>query len=292
MSDRTKKENSGDFLGAHMSIAGGLHKAVERGRVAGCGVLQVFTQNSNQWRGKRIADSDAALFREAWEESGMRDIVSHDIYLINLAAAPGEVREKSMAGFLEEMERCARLGIDKIVMHPGSHLGEGEETGISRIAEAFDTLFEQAPDFTGTVLLETTAGQGTNLGYRFEHLREIRDRSAFADRFGICFDTCHTFAAGYDITTREGYVRVFEEFDRVLGLENLRVFHFNDSKKGLNCRVDRHEHIGRGAMGLEGFRFLMNDERFRGIPKILETPKGDNDEMDAINLKTLRDLVE
>ena len=292
MSDRTKKGNPGDYLGAHMSIAGGLHKAVERGRVAGCGVLQVFTQNSNQWRGKRIADSDAALFREAWEESGMRDIVSHDIYLINLAAAPGEVREKSMAGFLEEMERCARLGIDTIVMHPGSHLGEGEETGISRIVEAFDTLFEQAQDFTGTVLLETTAGQGTNIGYRFEHLREIRVRSAFTDRFGICFDTCHTFAAGYDITTREGYVRVFEEFDRVLGLENLRVFHFNDSKKGLNCRVDRHEHIGRGAMGLEGFRFLMNDERFRGIPKILETPKGDNDEMDAINLKTLRDLVE
>jgi len=292
MSDRTKKGNPGDYLGAHMSIAGGLHKAVERGRVAGCGVLQVFTQNSNQWRGKRITDSDAALFREAWEESGMRDIVSHDIYLINLAAAPGEVREKSMAGFLEEMERCARLGIDTIVMHPGSHLGEGEETGISRIVEAFDTLFEQAQDFTGTVLLETTAGQGTNIGYRFEHLREIRVRSAFTDRFGICFDTCHTFAAGYDITTREGYVRVFEEFDRVLGLENLRVFHFNDSKKGLNCRVDRHEHIGRGAMGLEGFRFLMNDERFRGIPKILETPKGDNDEMDAINLKTLRDLVE
>lgn len=292
MSDRTKKGTTGDFLGAHMSIAGGLHKAVERGRVAGCGVLQVFTQNSNQWRGKRIADSDAALFREAWEESGMRDIVSHDIYLINLAAAPGEVREKSKAGFLEEMERCARLGIDKIVMHPGSHLGEGKETGINRIVEAFDALFEQAQDFTGTVLLETTAGQGTNIGYRFEHLREIRDRSAFPERFGICFDTCHTFAAGYDITTREGYVRVFEEFDRVLGLENLRVFHFNDSKKGLNCRVDRHEHIGRGAMGLEGFRFLMNDERFRGIPKILETPKGDNDEMDAINLKTLRDLVE
>jgi deoxyribonuclease-4 len=292
MSDRTKKGNSGDFLGAHMSIAGGLHKAVERGRVAGCGVLQVFTQNSNQWRGKRIADSDAALFREAWEESGMRDIVSHDIYLINLAAAPGEVREKSMAGFLEEMERCARLGIDKIVMHPGSHLGEGEETGISRIVEAFNTLFEQAQDFTGTVLLETTAGQGTNIGYRFEHLREIRDRSAFPERFGICFDTCHTFAAGYDITTREGYGKVFEEFDRVLGLENLRVFHFNDSRKGLNCRVDRHEHIGRGAMGLDGFRFLMNDERFSRIPKILETPKGDNDEMDAINLKTLRDLVE
>ncbi len=292
MSDRPVKENPAHWLGAHMSIAGGLPKAVERGRAAGCGVLQVFTQNSNQWRGKRVTDSDVSLFREKWEESGIKEIVSHDIYLINLAATPGETRDKSMAGFLEEMERCARLGIDKIVMHPGAHLGEGEETGISRIVEAFDTLFQQARDFTGTVLLETTAGQGTNIGYRFEHLREIRDRSDFPDRFGVCFDTCHTFAAGYDITTREGYDSVFGEFDRVLGLENLRVFHFNDSKKGLNCRVDRHEHIGRGAMGLEGFRFLMNDQRFSHIPKILETPKGDNDEMDAINLKTLRDLVE
>jgi len=292
MSDGPLKKNPVHWLGAHMSIAGGLPKAVERGRAAGCGVLQVFTQNSNQWRGKRITDSDASLFREKWEESGIKEIVSHDIYLINLAAAPGETRDKSMAGFLEEMERCARLGIGKIVMHPGAHLGEGEETGISRIVEAFDTLFQQARDFTGIVLLETTAGQGTNIGYRFEHLREIRDRSDFPDRFGVCFDTCHTFAAGYDITTREGYDSVFGEFDRVLGLENLRGFHFNDSKKGLNCRVDRHEHIGRGAMGLEGFRFLMNDQRFSGIPKILETPKGDNDEMDAINLKTLRDLVE
>jgi len=292
MSDRPVKENPAHWLGAHMSIAGGLPKAVERGRAAGCGVLQVFTQNSNQWRGKRITDSDASLFREKWAESGIKEIVSHDIYLINLAAAPGETRDKSMAGFLEEMERCARLGIDKIVMHPGAHLGDGEETGVSRIVEAFDILFQQARDFTGTVLLETTAGQGTNIGYRFEHLREIRDRSDFPDRFGVCFDTCHTFAAGYDITTREGYDSVFGEFDRVLGLENLRVFHFNDSKKGLNCRVDRHEHIGRGAMGLEGFRFLMNDQRFSSIPKILETPKGDNDEMDAINLKTLRDLVE
>jgi deoxyribonuclease-4 len=281
-----------DYLGAHMSISGGLHKAVERGLAAGCGVIQLFTQNSNQWRGKPVSDSEAALFRERREESGLHDVVSHDIYLINLAAAPGEVRDKSLAGFLEEMERCARLGIDKIVMHPGSHLGEGEETGIGRIVDAFDLLFEKGRDFTGKVLLETTAGQGSNLGYRFEHLREIRDRSAHPRRFGICYDTCHTFAAGYDITTESGYRSVFEEFDRVLGLENLLAFHFNDSKKGLNCRVDRHEHIGQGSMGLSGFRFIMNDERFSRIPKILETPKGDRDEMDAVNLKTLRDLVE
>lgn len=281
-----------DYLGAHMSIAGGLHKAVERGLAAGCGVIQVFTQNSNQWRGKPVSDSEAALFRERREEAGLHDVVSHDIYLINLAAAPGEVRDKSLAGFLEEMERCARLGIDKIVMHPGSHLGEGEETGINRIVEAFDLLFEKGREYTGKVLLEITAGQGSNLGYRFEHLREIRDRSSFPDRFGICFDTCHAFAAGYDITTEEGYRGAFEEFDRVLGLENLLVFHFNDSKKGLSSRVDRHEHIGRGALGLQGFRYIMNDPRFARIPKILETPKGDREEMDAVNLKTLRDLVE
>jgi deoxyribonuclease-4 len=274
-----------------MSIAGGLHKAVERGLEAGCGVIQVFTQNSNQWKGKNLTDSDVSLFRERLEESGIHQVVSHDIYLINLAAPPGEVREKSLAGFTEEMERCARLGIDLIVMHPGSHLGDGEETGIMRIVEAFDTLFDRAPEFSGLVLLETTAGQGSNLGYRFEHLRDIRDRSAFPHRFGICFDTCHTFAAGYDLTAEEGYQGVFEEFDRILGLENLKVFHFNDSKKGLDCRVDRHEHIGRGAMGLSGFRFLMNDERFSRIPKILETPKGDDNEMDAINLRTLRGLV-
>lgn len=281
-----------DYLGAHMSISGGLSKAIDRGSAAGCGVIQIFTQNSNQWRGKAVSDSEVSLFREKREAAGLVDIVSHDIYLINLAAAPGEVRDKSLTGFLEEMERCARLGIDKIVMHPGSHVGEGEETGIKRIVEAFDHLLEEGKDFTGKVLLETTAGQGTNIGYRFEHLGEIRDRSAFPDRFAFCFDTCHTFAAGYDFTTAEGYRQVFADFDRILGLENLLAFHFNDSKKGLGSRVDRHEHIGLGVLGLSGFRFLMNDERFVSVAKILETPKGDNDEMDAINLKTLRDLVE
>lgn len=274
-----------------MSIAGGLHNAPERGARAGCGVIQVFTQNSNQWRGKAVSDSDVSLFREKWEESGLHEIVSHDIYLINLAAAPGEVREKSLAGFQEEMERCARLGVSKIVMHPGSHVGDGEEVGIKRICEAFDFLIEKTPDYTGKILLETTAGQGSNLGYDFGQLKAIIDGAAFPDRFAVCYDTCHTFAAGYDITTEAGYKQVFEEFDRVIGVGKLQCFHINDSKKGLNCRVDRHEHIGQGAMGLSGFRSIMNDPRFARIPKILETPKGDNDEMDAINLKVLRNLV-
>lgn len=280
-----------DYLGAHMSIAGGLHLAVERGVKAGCGVIQLFTQNSNQWRGKMPTDSDVSLFRDAWGASGIHDIVSHDIYLINLAAAPGEVLDKSLASFREEMERCARLGIGKIVMHPGSHLGAGEETGIKRICEAFNQLIAATPDYTGTILLETTAGQGTNLGYTFGHLRAIIDGTDFPDRFAICYDTCHIFAAGYDITTEAGYRAVFDEFDRVIGIDRLHCFHINDSKKGLGCRVDRHDHIGQGEMGLDGFRFLMNDPRYSTIPKILETPKGDNDEMDAINLKLLRGLT-
>ena len=280
-----------DYLGAHMSIAGGIHLAVDRGVAAGCGVIQIFTQVSNQWRGKMPSDADAALFRDKLRESGLHEAVSHDIYLVNLAAAPGETRDKSLAGFAEEMRRCAKLGIGKIVMHPGSHVGDGEVVGIDRIVAAFDLLFAAVPEFTGRVLLETTAGQGTNLGYTFEQLRAIIHGSSSPGRFGICFDTCHTFAAGYDLTTRESYDRVWDDFDRIVGLERLHCFHFNDSKKGLGCRVDRHEHIGQGAMGLEPFRLLLNDPRFATVPKILETPKGDNDEMDEVNLKLLRSLI-
>ncbi|HEY6873643.1 MAG TPA: deoxyribonuclease IV [Geobacteraceae bacterium] len=280
-----------DYLGAHMSISGGIFNAPDRGVKTGCGVIQVFTQNANQWRGKPVSDSDAALFRERWEESGLHEIVSHDIYLINLGAPPGEVRDKSLAGFREEMERCSRLGIAKIVMHPGAHTGDGDDVGIARICEAFEALFPAVPEFTGKVLLETTAGQGSNVGYRFEHLRAIMDGTSFPDRFAVCYDTCHTFAAGYDITSAEGYATVFSDFDRVVGLDRLQAFHVNDSKKGLNCRVDRHEHIGQGAMGIEPFRLLVNDPRFAKVPKILETPKGDDDEMDAVNLTVLRDLV-
>jgi deoxyribonuclease-4 len=281
-----------DYLGAHMSIAGGLHNAIDRGLKAGCGVIQIFTQNANQWRGKAVSEEDAALFRGKWTESGLHEIVSHDIYLINLAAPEGEIREKSLNAFQEEMKRCALVGIDKIIMHPGAHLGDGEEEAIKRIAAAFDQLFETVGEFSGKVLIETTAGQGTNIGYRFEQLRDIIGGSSHPDRFAVCFDTCHTFAAGYDTTTEAGYGQVFEEFDRIIGLDRLLAFHLNDSKKGLNCRVDRHEHIGKGSMGLEPFRFLMNDKRFEKIPKMLETPKGDDDEMDVINLKTLRDLIE
>jgi deoxyribonuclease-4 len=280
-----------DYLGAHMSISGGLHLAIDRGVSAGCGVVQIFTQNASQWRGKMPTDTEAALFREKFAASGLHEIISHDIYLVNLGAAAGEVREKSLAAFAEEMARCAKLGIDKIVMHPGSHLGDGEAVGIGRICTAFDHLFATVPQFTGKVLLETTAGQGTNLGYTFAQLKAIIDGCSCPDRFAVCFDTCHTFAAGYNTATREGYEATMAEFDQLLGIERLQCFHFNDSKKGLGSRVDRHDHIGQGTLGLEPFRLILNDSRFTHVPKILETPKGDQDEMDAVNLQLLRGLV-
>src|SRR4051794_17193200 len=194
-----------DFFGAHMSIAGGIHNAVDRGVTAGCGVIQVFTQNTNMWKGKIPSDSDCRLFREKREASGINEVISHDIYLINLAAPPGEMRDKSLQGFQEEMERCARLGICRIVMHPGSHLGEGTEIAVRRIAEGFDLLLSRVPDYTGKILIELTAGQGSNVGSTFGEVRSIIDASSFPERFGVCYDPCHTFAAGYDIRTPEGY---------------------------------------------------------------------------------------
>ncbi len=280
-----------DYLGAHMSIAGGLHLAIDRAVAAGCGVLQIFTRNSNQWRGKPVSDADCDLFREKFAASGLHEIISHDIYLINLAAAPGDVRDKSLLAFRDELETCARLGIDKVVMHPGSHLADTPEAGLARVTEAFDRLFGEVPQFEGRVLLETTAGQGTNLGRTFEELQAIISASKNPGRFGVCFDTCHTFAAGYDIATEAGYRDTMEQFDRIIGIGRLQCFHFNDSRKGLGSRVDRHEHIGQGTLGIQPFGFILNDPRFAIIPKILETPKGDNDEMDAVNLALLRGLA-
>ena len=280
-----------DYLGAHMSISGGLYKAIDRAVAAGCGALQIFTRSSNQWKGKPVSDKDAGLFRSTFAASGLHEVISHDIYLINLAAPEGDTRTKSLAAFADEMGTCAQLGINKIVMHPGSHTSDPPEQGLERVISAFDQLFEEVPQYEGLVLLETTAGQGTNLGRTFEELQIIINGSKYPDRFGVCFDTCHTFAAGYNTATPEGYADVMEQFDRLLGLDRLHCFHMNDSKKGLGSRVDRHEHIGQGALGLEPFRFIMNDPRFATVPKILETPKGDNDEMDQANLALLRGLA-
>ena len=280
-----------DYLGAHMSISGGLHLAIDRAVAVGCNVVQIFTRNSNQWKGKPVSEADAALFRSKFAASGLHEVISHDIYLINLAAPPGETRDKSVAAFRDELETCARLGINKVVMHPGSHLTESPQVGLERVIQAFDQLFSEVPQFEGKVLIETTAGQGSNLGRTFEELAEIINGSRFPEKFGVCFDTCHTFAAGYDTATEEGYRDTMEQFDRLIGVARLECFHFNDSKKGLGSRVDRHEHIGQGTLGLNPFRYILNDPRFINVPKILETPKGDNNEMDEANLAILRGLV-
>lgn len=276
-------------IGAHMSISGGLHLAFPRGEEVGCTAMQVFTKNASQWKAKPISDEDAQLFREAWEQSPIGPVIAHDSYLINLAAPDDAKWAQSKAAFADEIERCSKLGIQGLVMHPGSHLGEGEEAGLARVCAAFQEIFAATPDDV-TVLIENTAGQGTNLGWRFEHLATILD-GVPGGRFGVCFDTCHAFAAGYDVSSREGFARVMEEFDRLVGIEKIRAFHVNDAKKPLASRVDRHEQLGEGFVGRDGFKALMQDKRFYAVPKILETPKGEGNDWDLKNLALLRELA-
>jgi len=276
-------------IGAHVSIAGGVELAIARGEEVGCTAIQIFTKNANRWRGKPISAESAAAFKANWQSSVIGQVLAHDSYLINLAAADPAKRLQSKAAYLDEMQRCALLGITELVMHPGSHLGDGEEAGLQRVVESFRTILEEAPE-TVTTLLETTAGQGGNLGWRFEHLAKIMEHLP-RGRFGVCFDTCHVFAAGYDISSREGYERVMDEFDRLIGVQQIRAFHLNDCKKTCGSRVDRHEHVGLGSIGEEGFAALMQDARFAEVPKILETPKGENNRHDLRNLALLRQLA-
>ncbi len=276
-------------LGAHMSIAGGMERAFARGEAVGCTAMQIFTKNASQWRAKPISEEAAAAFHAAWQASSIGPVIAHDSYLINLAAPDNVKWAQAKAAFLDEMRRCDLLGISDLVMHPGAHLGQGEPVGLQRIADALRDIFTEAPENV-RVLLENTASQGTYLGGRFEHLAEIIERVP-TGRFGVCFDTCHAFAAGHDISTTEGYQKVIAEFDRLVGIETIRAFHLNDAQKGLHSRVDRHEQIGQGTIGKKGFAALMQDARFTAVPKILETPKGDNDELDRQNLALLRKLA-
>ncbi|PLX92990.1 MAG: deoxyribonuclease IV [Desulfuromonas sp.] len=278
------------LIGAHVSIAGGLDRAFARGEEVGCSAIQIFTKNASQWRAKPISAADAAAFQAAWEQSSIGPVIAHDSYLINLATSDDAKWVKSKEAFLDELQRCDQLGVPELVMHPGSHLGNGEEAGLQRVADAFIDIFTEAPDSV-TVLLEITAGQGTNLGWRFDHLATIMEKVPDG-RFGVCFDTCHAFAAGYDLSTLEGYDTVMSEFDRLIGVEKIRAFHVNDAKKGLGSRVDRHEQIGEGALGRDGFKALMRDPRFADVPKILETPKGEDNEWDRRNLELLRQLAQ
>ncbi len=278
------------LAGAHMSIAGGIYKAFAHGERAGCKTLQIFLKNSNQWKGKLLAEDDRRLYLEAERRSGIAPVVAHSSYLINLASPEPALYEKSLDAFVEEMERANFLGVTCVILHPGAHMGSGQEQGIENVASALNRALERVPPPV-RILLENTAGQGSCLGHRFEQLAAILERVRDGGRVGICVDTCHAFAAGYDIRTPAGYRRTLREFDRLIGVDRISVFHVNDCRRELGSRVDRHTHIGKGYIGLEAFRCLVNDRRFARVPKILETPKGEDLKEDRMNLATLRSLV-
>ncbi len=297
------------ILGAHMSISGGIYKAVESAQAVGCQCVQIFTKNSNQWRGKTLTQKDIDLFQDALGRCGISHPISHDSYLINLGAPADELWEKSIAAFEDELIRADTLGIPYVVTHPGSYTTSSPQAGLDRIVEGLKRVLEHTDGIKTRCLLENTAGQGTNLGFELEHLAYIMENvegvkptaTAGDDfRLGVCFDTCHAFAAGYDFTTEEKYADMMAHFSEIIGLHRFRAFHINDATKGLGSRVDRHAHIGYGKIGLEAFRILLNDARFTDVPKYLETPKGTqkNEETDAeedwdiVNLRTLRGLIE
>lgn len=283
------------LFGSHLSIAGGYYKAVvEAGRL-GFDCVQIFTKNNNQWRAKPLADADVAAFRSALAEHGVVRPISHDSYLINLASPEEGLWRRSIDAMVVELERAHRLGIEHVVAHPGSHVGAGEEAGLTRVAAALDEVFRRTAALPTTVALETTAGQGSNLGHRFEHLAAILERCSTPERLRVCVDTCHVFAAGYPLAPKRKYLETLRRLDRAVDLDRIVAWHLNDSKRELGSRVDRHEHIGRGRLGLEPFRLLIRDRRFRDAPMYLETPKGvdpkSKREWDAINLSKLRKLA-
>jgi len=278
------------LLGAHMPTAGGPHNAITNGVQIGCRAVQIFTASPRQWRAPTIAPEVAEKFKEVVQDSGITKTVAHDSYLINLAAEPGsETLTKSRAAFKAEIERAEMLGVDFLVSHPGAHGGAGEDVGLARLIESLDVIHAETAGAKVRVALETTAGQGTYLGGRFEHLARIIGGVQDPERLAVCLDTCHVFAAGYDIRTPEVYAATMAEFDRVIGLRWLQVIHANDSQKAFGSHADRHAHIGEGEIGLEAFRLLVNDPRTAGLPVIVETPDGET--MHAVNVQRLHDLM-
>ena len=289
---RSRKSPSGKF-GAHMSIAGGCDRAVLAAHAVEFHTVQLFTKNNNQWKAPTLLAEHIAAFRSSLEQTGIIDPVAHTSYLINLASPDDILWQKSIDAMTVEVERCALLGIADLVVHPGSHMGEGPKAGLARVARGLDEIHRRTEGMSVTIDLETTAGQGTNLGHQFEHLGEILDQVVHPERLGVCADTCHIFAAGYSLGTLEEYHETIDQLERSVGLNRLRVWHLNDSVRDRGSRVDRHAGIGAGRMGLEPFRHLVNDPRFVDVPMILETPKGteDDEDLDARNLRILRHLV-
>jgi len=281
-------QKHGDLIGAHLSTKGGLHTVFDRAEALEVSAVALFAKNSNQWKGKELTDDDCALFRK---KRKVKPVFTHSSYLINLATTNKEFHRKSIAAMIDELDRAERLGIRAVVLHPGAHMGAGANAGIDQIARSLDQIHAAIPNHKVVTLLETSAGQGSCVGCSFEELGKIRAAVDDRKRVGVCFDTCHVFASGYDLRTRDAYEQTMEQLERHVGVQNVGLFHLNDSKKDLGSRVDRHEHIGDGHLGLDAFRFLLNDERFRGIPKLLETPKKIEHESDRRNLRTLRSLI-
>jgi deoxyribonuclease-4 len=287
-------------LGAHLSIAGGLPRAVDRAEASGCEALQIFTKSAGQWRARELPPEEIALFRKRVRQTRIRPVIAHNSYLINVAAGNPALRRQSIDALKEELDRAEALGLDGLVMHPGSFTAGTEADGLRLIADALAEVLESRPDGRARVLLEHTAGQGTNLGHRFEHLAAIIDALGATPRVGVCLDTCHLLTAGYDICSEDGYRETFRQFGAIVGFSRLHAFHLNDSKKPCGSRVDRHEHIGKGCLGLEPFRRILNDRRFAKLPMLLETPKletprslrkSDVDPLDRKNLNVLRRLL-
>lgn len=271
-----------------------MHKAVAEARRLGMGCVQVFTKNQQQWKVPPLVEDAVVQWKSACSAAGFEQTVSHDSYLINLASQDPALWEKSIDLFVEELVRCVKLSIPYLVTHPGAHMGAGEEVGLRRVAEALDQVHERVPETSAVTCLEITAGQGTSLGYRLEHLAAIIEQVKHPERLAVCLDTAHLFAAGYDFRGRK-YQSFIREVDTIVGLDRVKVWHLNDSKKDLGSRVDRHEHIGHGTIGVEGFRPIVRDKRWKNLPKILETPKlkhPDGRDWDTVNLEVLHGLMD
>jgi deoxyribonuclease-4 len=279
------------LLGAHMSIGGGVHTAIERGRSIDCTAIQIFVKNNMQWFARPFMREEIRAFLDHQQRRQFLSIFAHSNYLINLATTNSQFHANSLRSLSEELIRADQLELPFLVLHPGAHLGAGEETGLKRIAASIDRVFRTIPEAKTRIALETTAGQGSCLGHRFEHIAYIIDNVREPERLCVCIDTAHLFAAGYEIGSETGVKKTFREFDRVIGRERLAAIHVNDSKTDRGSRVDRHAHIGKGKIGLDAFRFIMRSPRFRKIPKVLETPKGKDLAEDVENLNTLRSLL-
>ena len=279
------------YLGAHMSISGGIHKAIDRIKKVNGKALQIFSKNQRQWKARPLEENTIKIFKKKWREWGSYEIAIHTSYLINLAAKNKEILKKSIYGIIDELNRASQLGIKYLIVHPGSHGGDGTDPGLKRVVNSIESAIEERDPDNVLILLETTSGQGNSLGSRFEELAYIIEKCKYSDRLGVCIDTAHIFQAGYDIRDEISYKSTIELIDKIIGLDKIRFFHLNDSKTELGSKVDRHEHIGQGKIGLSGFRCLLNDPLFKNHSMVLETPKGKDLKEDKRNLKVLNNLI-